>query len=328
MKISVIIPVYNAANTINKTIEAILSQIKSDSAVEVIAVDDGSTYATPDILDTFKQVKTIRQNNSGPACARNSGAKIATGDILVFTDSDTIPDKEWLFQLTRPFEKPEVMATAGTYSIANPNSTLAEIIQKEISDKHAGYGEFIKFGGTYNLAVRRHLFEKIGGFNEGYTKASGEDNDLCYKILREGYGLKFVPQAIVAHYHTEKPLKYLKEQFRHGFWRAKLYLDHPTQLAGDSYTGSRELVTTSGSLICMTALFAGAFKKIRKSNLFKAAFTLGFMALASTEMTIALRIASNPVRIMITTTLFVARSFARTAGFVAGLLFFTRKKAK
>ena len=326
MKISVIIPVYNAARTINKTIGAILSLVEANPAVEIIAVDDGSIDATPEILKTFKQIKTIRQENSGPAAARNTGAKAAAGEILVFTDSDTIPEAKWLFQLTRPFENPEIMATTGTYSIANPNSPLAEIIQKEISNKHASYDEFIKFGGTYNLAIRRSLFQKIGGFNEGYRRASGEDNDLCYRILREGYLLKFVPQAIVAHYHPENPVKYMKEQFRHGFWRAKLYIDHPTRIAGDNYTGIRELIETSSSLFCLAALVFSIFKSARKNFLFKAASLLVLLLLTATEMVMALKITFKPGKSLFATAVFVARSFARTAGFLAGLQFFALKK--
>jgi len=328
MKISVIIPVYNAARTINKTIGAILSQIEANPAVEVIAVDDGSIDATPEILKTFKQIKTIRQENAGPAAARNTGAKAAAGEILVFTDSDTIPDDKWLSQITRPFENPEIMATTGTYSIANPNSPLADIIQKEIAGRHSGYDEFIKFGGTYNLAIRRSLFQKIGGFNEGYRRASGEDNDLCYRILREGYLLKFVPQAIVAHYHPENPIKYMKEQFRHGFWRAKLYLDHPARIAGDNYTGIRELIETSSSLFCLAALVLSAFKRLRESFIFKIAGLLVLSLLTTTETIMALKVTLNPGKVLFATAVFVARSFARTAGFLAGLQFFALKRAK
>lgn len=244
INISVIIPSYNSAKTIVKTIEAIKKQEGLEKTPEIIIVDDGSLDRTIEVLNKTENIIVISQKNSGPATARNNGAKIANGEILVFTDSDTVPHKDWLKNLTSPFENKNIVATTGTYSIENKGSKLAQLIQEEIEYKHSKYNDFVAFGGSYNLAIRKDLFFDIGGFNEEYKNASGEDVDISYKIINKGYKIKFVKDAIVGHYHPENTIKYLKTQFKHGFWRAKLYFDHPNKVKGDDYTGFKEIFET------------------------------------------------------------------------------------
>ena len=102
IKISVIIPAYNADKTIAQNLEAILRQKGLKEKPEVIVVDDGSTDSTESIVKSYPEVIIVKQNNAGPATARNTGAKLAKGDILVFTDSDTVPHENWLKELTAP----------------------------------------------------------------------------------------------------------------------------------------------------------------------------------------------------------------------------------
>jgi GT2 family glycosyltransferase len=68
------------------------------------------------------------------------------------------------------------------------------------------------------------------------------DNDLSYRIIKKGWRIAFRPQAKVAHHHPERVWKYLLEQYRHGFWRAKLYKAHPDMTGGDDYTRVRDRI--------------------------------------------------------------------------------------
>src|SRR5690242_11425167 len=85
--ISVIVPAYNASATIGRTLEA-LSRQNCFQTYEVIVVDDGSHDKTAEIVRSFASAKYIRQDNAGPASARNHGARLAQGEYLAFTDSD------------------------------------------------------------------------------------------------------------------------------------------------------------------------------------------------------------------------------------------------
>ena len=247
--VSVIVPTYNASATIGQTLEA-LSRQDCSQVFEVIVVDDGSVDDTARIVGSFSSVKYIHQDNAGPACARNHGAKLAQGEYLAFTDSDCIPHKNWISLLMEGFIAGEglaparkVAAVAGSYGIANPQSILARCIFKEIRWRHNNLmPAFLNAFGSYNFCVKKSVFDTVGGFNTIYRRASGEDNDLSYKIVQSGSWIYFQRKALVDHYHTTKVFKYLKEQFYHGFWRVKIYRDHPHMMRGDGYTFWKDII--------------------------------------------------------------------------------------
>src|SRR5690348_9715426 len=84
---SVVIPTYNAAGFIHRTISSVLDQDFDD--IEVIVVDDGSTDATASIVETFDdRVRLIRQSNAGVAAARNRAIAVARGELVAFLDHD------------------------------------------------------------------------------------------------------------------------------------------------------------------------------------------------------------------------------------------------
>ena len=89
MKVSVIIPAYNAARTIRTTLDSVL--IQTCPADEILVMDDGSTDETPEILESYKSsVQVLRQDNKGVAAARNELYARAAGDFIAFLDSDDI----------------------------------------------------------------------------------------------------------------------------------------------------------------------------------------------------------------------------------------------
>ncbi|HIH15848.1 MAG TPA: glycosyltransferase family 2 protein, partial [Candidatus Diapherotrites archaeon] len=115
LQASVIIPVYNGAETIAACIDSALKQ-DFKSRYEVIVVDDGSTDQTGEIVEGFgRKVKLISQKNRGPAAARNAGARAAKGEFIVFMDDDCQADKNWLAEMLWPFESPEVVGVQGRY---------------------------------------------------------------------------------------------------------------------------------------------------------------------------------------------------------------------
>jgi hypothetical protein len=145
---------------------------------------------------------------------------------------------------------------AGSYGIANPTSALARVIYGEIIFRHKKrMPEFPRAFGSYNVAFRRQIFEVAGGFNASYRSASGEDNDLSYKVLRQGQRIRFLKDAIVDHFHQEDLDRYLQEQYRHGFWRAKMYLDHPGMAGGDDYTFWKDMVEVPLALLHVVFVF-------------------------------------------------------------------------
>jgi len=258
MKVSVVIPAYNARSTIGQAVAQSFAQARESLEVEVIVVDDGSDDDTAKLAESAG-AKVIRQENAGPAAARNQGWKAATGQVICFTDSDCVPTAGWLENLLAGFTDMQVGAVAGSYEIANASSWLAQWVHQEIMERHKRMPPFVRAFGSYNVAIPRYVLQATGGFDPKYRRASGEDNDLSYKIIKKDWRIAFRPQAKVAHYHPERVWKYLKEQYRHGFWRAKLYQDHPDMIGGDDYTRLRdrlEPIFVVGILACaMLAVF-------------------------------------------------------------------------
>lgn len=253
MKASIVIPAYNAGSTLAACLAACCSQSRTPH--EVIVVDDGSTDDTARIAAAFP-VRYVYQKNAGPAAARNRGAAEATGDILVFTDADCVPEPDWIARLAGAFREHDT-AVGGTYGIANPASWLARMIHEEIAVRHAGLNGEVDFLGSFNVAYRREAFEAAGGFDATFRQASAEDNDLAYRLHDRGGTMRFVPEARVAHYHPSRLWPYLRTQQRHGYWRVRLYTKHPHRARrGDRYAGLPDLLMPpcALALACMAPL--------------------------------------------------------------------------
>jgi GT2 family glycosyltransferase len=304
--VSIVIPAYNAASTIAQTLEAITRQT-SPVSCEVIVVDDGSTDETPQILKDFSGIY-LRQTNAGPAAARNRGARLAQHELIYFLDSDCVPCPDWLEKILSGFDDPSIGVVAGGYAIANEQELLARCIHREILYRYGRMPEFPRFFGSYNFCVRRDVFEKTGGFDENYRHPSGEDNALSYKILNAGHRIRFVPGAKVKHYHTDKVKKYLREQFRHGFWRARIYLTHPRYARGDDYTFWKDIIEPP--------LVAG----ILVLALLRPPWSLvGLAFLVCLEFGYGLLMVKNAKEGLFWGAVMILRAFWRTFGFFAGL---------
>ena len=235
MKASVIIPAYNAENTIGECLKALEKQSFKD--FEVIVVDDGSKDRTANVVKSFKGVKVFSQKNAGPAKARNLGAKNAKGEIIIFTDSDCVPEKKWLEETLKPMKDPKIAGVQGTYKTSQ-KEIVARLIQLEIEQRHEKMAKkkYIDFMGTYSAGYRRKIFLELGGFDESYPIASGEDAEFSFRVNEAGYKMIFNIAAVVWHKHPDNFWKYLKIKFNRAFWRMKVYKDHKGKMMKDSYT--------------------------------------------------------------------------------------------
>jgi glycosyltransferase involved in cell wall biosynthesis len=238
--ISVIIPAYNAEKTITSTIKALLNQNYPKNKYEIIVVDDGSTDKTVEVVSRFP-VKTIKLKHKGPANARNVGAKKSRGSILLFTDADCVPDKNWIKNMIEPFKDPEIVGLSGTYKTLNSDKLMARFSGYEIQHRHKKMEKqkYIDFIGTFSASYRRNIFLKFKGFDTKFKTSSGEDPELSYRIAKAGFKMIFQKKAFVWHLHPDTIWKYLKQKYYRAVWRNFMYWgEHKKKIiSSDSYTG-------------------------------------------------------------------------------------------
>lgn len=319
--VSIIIPAYNAENTLAACLEACSAQTHPE--IEVIVVDDGSRDGTARIAGDSAGIRYLHQKNRGPAAARNLGAREARGEILAFTDSDCVPHPDWIEHLLTGFDE-GVAAVGGTYGIGNPEHLLARLVHQEILCRHARFSLEVDFLGSFNVACRRTDFETVGGFDESFREASGEDNDLAYRLHDIGKTLRFVPESVVVHYHPERLLAYLRTQARHGFWRVKLYSKHPGRTrGGDRYAGLADLLAPVLALAAVAALpFAAAFSALFPYGpaVWSAWCALALLpVLLHLPLTLRLRRAAGRIEMLSFAGLAVLRDLARAWGMLRGV---------
>jgi len=313
--VSIIIPAYNSASTIAGTVEACLDQ-DYPQRLEIIVVDDGSSDRTREIIKAFP-VRYIAQRRQGPASARNNGSKNARGEALCFVDADCIPHKDWVSRLVRHYNRAGVGAVAGSYDVGNSRHLLDRLVHYEIRYRHSMMGEYINSFGTYNVLIKRHVFEESGGFDPVYSSASGEDSDLSYRIVRLGYRIYFEKGALVNHCSILKLFKYLRVQFRHSYWRMKLYKKQPIMIAKDEYgcwKDFAELVLAAGFVFSLLLGFEASFMI---AGLF-------IIALLAVELLLPIRISleQRDTRYMIFCFVTFIRVFIRITGGAAGFVRF------
>jgi len=229
-KVSVVVPIYNAGETLALCLEG-LSGLRYDN-YEVFLVDNSSTDNSLDIAKRYSsqnpdKFKCITENHQGPSYARNTGAKKATGEILAFTDADCIPDADWLNTIVQPFEKDEIGAVAGRVTGFELTTTLDKfhcLFTLRGFPNSQTHSEFLLVRGgfpTANLAVRKGLFDAIGGFDIT-MKIYSEDYDLCARIYQAKFKIRYIANALVSHRHRNTYTGTWKQSF--GFGRGHTVL--------------------------------------------------------------------------------------------------------
>lgn len=229
--ISIIIPVKNRPRDIRDCLSSLEALDYPRDKVEVIAVDDGSTDSTTQVMQAF-QIKAIslRQSIGASAC-RNLAAREAKGDLIGFIDSDCVPRPGWLRELVPYFEE-ETIGIVGGYVSNFYNRTLLDRYEDVKSSLHMG-SHAIKtddarpsnfYVPSCNLITRKKAFLEARGFQEDLHV--GEDVDLCWRVRKLGYQLLYVPRGEVKHKHRNDLIPMLKRRFDYGTSEAILSLRH------------------------------------------------------------------------------------------------------
>ena len=227
MRFSVVIPTYNRRGTLRQALEAVAGQDYPD--YEVIVVDDGSSDGTPRMVsETFPRARCLAQDNRGPAAARNRGVGAASGEVVAFTDDDCQPPPDWLSRLAGGYARfpgvagvggsiraPEAVLRANLY--AQYEQYISRVIHQSGEEESAG-GYECPAGGTNNMSYRKSVLEAVGGFDEGFPVAAGEDADLKLRIVQAGHQLAYVP-VWVTHLQSYDGARFRRQCLTRGLGR-------------------------------------------------------------------------------------------------------------
>ncbi len=210
MNISVVIATHNRKEKLRHCIAAITRQ--THPASQIIVVDDASTDGTGAMLEAeFPHVEYVRlEANQGPAVARNRGIRIAHEEIIAFTDDDCLPPPNWLEQLSAGFtDYPQVVGVGGYQDPPKELIRHNPIARAEHLDRLQRWGESaerpqcggyeVPGFGTNNAAYKRRVLLEVGGFDETFPVAAGEDADLKWRITEKGYKLLYLPLKVEHH---------------------------------------------------------------------------------------------------------------------------------
>lgn len=200
IKVSIVIPTRNRGGDLSRCLAALAGQTFPLDEAEILIADDGSTESLAEAVATGESLKLpvrfLRQEPRGPAAARNLGIRAAAGEIIALTDSDTVPDREWLSRLVEALEShPEAVGVEGQVRADN-----------EGEFDPLGEGPINREGGVFltcNCAYRRSILVTAGGFDETYPYPAYEDTELaaCMRM----YGpIVWQPAALVL--HPQRPL--------------------------------------------------------------------------------------------------------------------------
>lgn len=276
MRFSAIVPTYNRKETLRQTLTALAAQDYPD--YEIIAVDDGSTDGTREMVTTeFPGVRYLLQPNRGPAAARNRGIAAATGEIIAFTDDDCVPPRDWLARLADGYARHPEVAGVGGYLEAPEHLLTNNIFARyEHYISHivyaAGDREYLgsfecPAGGTNSMSYKKMVLQTVGGFDETFPYAAGEDADLKWRVCRAGYRLLYVPSRVV-HLQPYTWATFRKQQIAHG--RGSIHFDRkysrmPSRLRLLARVAKRGLLFASdllrlGPALAWVKLWAGWYE--------------------------------------------------------------------
>lgn len=233
--VSVVIAAYNEEKVIAQTVTALLRS--GYPHLEVIVVDDGSKDRTADVVreqfSTEPRVQVIRKPNGGKASALNRGISVATGEIVVSLDADTLFAQDTIERLARHFQDPNVGAVSGNVRVGNIRNIFTrwqalEYVTSQNFDRR-GYDllNCITVVPGAVGAMRRDAVLAVGGYSRDTL---AEDTDLTWKLRRGGWRITNDNSAMA---YTEAPEtlhSLAKQRFRWAFGTLQCLWKHRAAL--------------------------------------------------------------------------------------------------
>jgi GT2 family glycosyltransferase len=211
--ISFVIPVRNGAADLPRCLSSIAANLHAAGGVEIVVVDNGSSDESAEIARRAGARVIDRPGLRVGAC-RNAGAAVSQGDVVAFIDVDNEIAPGWLHACARAFQQ-QGLGAAGYPYHAPMDATWVQRMYDALRVKGTERRD-VEWLGAGNLAVRRTVFEHVGGFDEGLEAC--EDVQLCHSVRRAGYRVVSEPGMDSVHHGDPQTLSHL---FFGELWRGR-----------------------------------------------------------------------------------------------------------
>lgn len=227
-RVTVVVATYNGARTLAACLES-LGRLKYPN-FEVIVVDDGSTVPVCEIAKRFPVRYHRVEPNRGLSNARNTGMRLAEGEIIAYIDDDAYADPDWLFFMVLSLLEQKASAVGGPNLSPPDEKFIAQCVHHSPGNPtHVLLGdELAEHVPGCNMAYVKRDLQAIGGFDVTH-RAAGDDVDVCWKLLVREKKIAFSPAATVWHRRRHSVLAYLRQQRGYGYAEAHLHDAYPSR---------------------------------------------------------------------------------------------------
>ncbi|MDZ7693140.1 MAG: glycosyltransferase [Balneolaceae bacterium] len=217
MLFSIIIPTYKDWDRLKLCLDSLIDAQKGDFDYEIIVVDNAQHHAPPEFIKSLSKIILVHEPKPGSYSARNTGASNASGKYLAFTDSDCIPDENWLVNAKTCFDTENCDLIGGRIDIFKEDmgGEWAYIYEKNIAfpqSQNVPKGKAV----TANLFVKNMVFKQVDGFDSSLK--SGGDWDFSTRAVENGYKLIYAEEVAVSHPARKRIRDILKKQKRFAAW--------------------------------------------------------------------------------------------------------------
>ena len=245
MKLTVIVPTYNRTDLLARCLRGLLDQSAAPGDYEIVVVDDGSTQDSAAVVTAVgapeDRLRFFRQENKGPAAARNLGVRHARGEVVLFTGDDCFPDKRLVEEHVRAHAEARSTGSgqAGEVGVVglvtwHPEVEVTPFMAFLETGPQFGFSQITNTEDvsiwhfyTANCSVQRHWIEQVGGFDEDFKHAAFEDMELAYRLKQRGLRIIYRPEAKTYHHHPTTFEQHLARQRITGRSAALFYRKHP-----------------------------------------------------------------------------------------------------
>jgi glycosyltransferase involved in cell wall biosynthesis len=225
MKISFLMPAYNAADTIGAAIRSIID-LHGDFERRIIIVDDGSLDGTYGVAESYRErypdlIDLLRQPNRGESAALNAALERADGEYIALFEADVESSPEWLERLLPAFGDERVMGAGGRLLTPGDSNWIERIAGYDVDRKFASQPRYVRHITSANAVYRAEAFRRFGSFDESLYN-SCLDADVNQRITAAGYKLVYVADAVAWHHYKGSLGAYLKRNYLYARYRPHL----------------------------------------------------------------------------------------------------------